>query len=348
MRRPKRPRERLAENRSNVEANKHLGPIYDFCKTVSENVEKDPYSADKEAQRIIDAVPELLLTLSSANVTDELVLRGKDQLALILMHCAVTFGNKTDKWKPCVKILEEALKYASSQEVKSLIEKNFSTVKNNERVGNLSPISSAPSLRRINGIGVALYGSTDVDHETGSHLSTYYFTFLFIPVFPICRYRVIPTGSGYRFLGKAPLRAFDKWHLFVSLALIAFFVFYIFSESNSGTTYRSSPSSHSPNVSSPPSSYDNRSTRSALAREIESEKTQAKQMEAQIKEMDGRLDDYKRRIRLYRDSDMVDEYNALVPSFNSLISERNDLYQEYKRMVDDVNAKVKSYNSGNR
>lgn len=341
-------KDRLAENRSNVAAKKHLGTISDFCKTVSDNVEKNPYSADKEAQSIINAAPQLLLKLSSANVPDELILRGKDQLALMLMHCAVIFGNKTDKWKPCVKFLEEALKYASSQEVKSSIEKNLLTVKNNERLGDLSPISSAPSLSTFYGIGFRLYGSTDADHETGSYLSTYYFTILFIPVFPICRYRLIPIESGYRFLGKAPLRAFDKWHLFISLALLAIYAFYIVSQSNSGTTYRSSPSSYSPSVSSPAPSYDNKSTRSTLAREIEEGKTRAKQMETQIMDMDNRLANYERKITSYRDSGMTDEYNSLVPSFNSLVSKRNNLYKKYSNLIDDVNEKVRRYNLRHR
>ena len=335
---------RLAENRTNVAAKKHLGPISYFCKTVSENVEKNPYSADKEAQSIINAAPQLLLNLSSENVPDELILRGKDQLALILMHCAVIFGNKTDKWKPCVKFLEEALKYASSQEVKSRIEKNLSTMKDNERLGDLSPISSAPSLSKFYGIGFSLYGSTDADHTTGSYLSTYYFTILFIPVLPICRYRVIPIENGYRFLAKAPLRAFDKWHLFISLALMALFAFNIMSENNSGKTYRSSPSSYNPSVSSPPPSYDNRSTRNNLALEIETGKTKAKQMETQIKDMDYRLDGYKRRLMSYKASGMTDEYNSLVPVFNSLVSERNYQYKKYKRLIDEVNENVRRYN----
>ena len=47
----------------------------------------------------------------------------------------------------------------------------------------------------------------------------------FIPIFPIARYRVIPTGGGYRFLGKGPLRTFDKWHIAISLGLIALMFF---------------------------------------------------------------------------------------------------------------------------
>jgi hypothetical protein len=53
-----------------------------------------------------------------------------------------------------------------------------------------------------------------------SHIATYYFTALAIPVFPIARYRVIQNGNSYRFLGEAPLRVFDKIHLVISIGLI--------------------------------------------------------------------------------------------------------------------------------
>jgi len=173
--------------------------------------------------KCVDATPPSFFpNLTASKPSIEILSQGKDEIALTLMHCAVVYGNKTEKWKPCVSFLEEALKYAISQEVKSRIQKNLSTIKDNERLyGDLSPISSAPSLYTINGIGTTLYGSTDHDPTSGSYLSTYYFVFFAIPIFPICRYRVIPTPGGYRFLGKVPLRTFDKWHIAVSLGLFA-------------------------------------------------------------------------------------------------------------------------------
>jgi len=109
-----------------------------------------------------------------------------------------------------------------------------------------------------------------------------------------------------------------------------------------------SPPIKSPDYSPAPRPYDTRSTRSTLAREIEYEKTRVKQMEAQIKDMDDRLDDYERKMKLYRDLGMRDEYNMLVQSFNSLVNERNYLYEEYKRLIDEVNSKVRRYNLGSR
>ncbi len=118
------------------------------------------------------------------------------------------------------------------------------------------------------------------------------------------------------------------------------------SRESAKTSY--SPPIKSPGYSTIPQSYYNRSTRSALAREIKDEKTRAKLMEKQIRDMDNRLEDYDRRMKLYRASGMRDEYNMLVPSFNSLVNERNDLYEEYKRLIDEVNSKVRLYNLGPR
>lgn len=324
----------------------HLKTIFDLCKIVSEKLKENPNSAVKQAQHIINVAPQLISKLSSSDISDELVLHGKDALALILMQCAVTFGNKTEKWKLCIKILREAQKYASSQEVKERIQTNLNIVSNNDRlIGDLSPISSAPSLHTINGIGFKLYGSTDKDHEMGSCLSTYYFVFFFIPIFPICRYRVIPIENGYRFLGKASLRTFEKLHLFISLALTALFAFYIISESNSGSTSQTSPLyNNQPTRTSP--TYNTQPSEITLAKEIKDGKSQAKQMEIKIEDMDNRLNDYKQRLILYRDSGMIDEYNTLLPTYNSLVIERNKFYKEYSSLVDDVNSMVKRYNSG--
>ncbi len=137
------------------------------------------------------------------------------------MQCAVIYGNETSKWNECVEILESAMKQAGSPEAKKRIRGNLLTASQNKALyGDLTPVSSAPTLSSINGFGFTLYGSTDSDPISGSHIATYYFTALFFPIFPIARYRVIQNGSSYRFLGKAPLRQFDKVHLAISLGLI--------------------------------------------------------------------------------------------------------------------------------
>lgn len=87
----------------------------------------------------------------------------------------------------------------------------------------LSPMGSAPSLTTINGFGFKLYGKSDYDPETDSYMTTHYFVALFVPLFPLGRYRVIsPDGSSYSFLGKGKLRGFDKAHLVIFACIVLY------------------------------------------------------------------------------------------------------------------------------
>jgi hypothetical protein len=121
--------------------------------------------------------------------------------------------------------MQTARSLAHDKEIVDRIETNLATARQNHRLfGNLRPVSSAPTLYTINGCGFTVYGNTDLDRESGSYMTTYYFVLLFIPIFPICRYRVKSSGSSYNFLGKGQLRAWDKAHLALSLLCILFLV----------------------------------------------------------------------------------------------------------------------------
>jgi hypothetical protein len=141
--------------------------------------------------------------------------------------------------------------------------------------------------------------------------------------------------------GKSVGRSGWKWIL--GIIAVIFVIWLI--------NYRGDQNSEKPSNSPPPTaprSYDNRPSRSALAQEIKDGKERANQMEAEIQDMDARLQEYQSRLRLYRDSEMVDEHNMLVPQFNSLVGRRRTLYEEYSRLVDEVNSNVSLYNSRNR
>lgn len=127
----------------------------------------------------------------------------------------------------------------------------------------------------------------------------------------------------------------------LTIIAIVFVVAIPQNDSSSQRTTSQSPSRPSQGVRSP-------SRNTSLAREIESEKTQAKQLETQIEEMDSRIEEFERQMTSYRLSGETSDYNRLVPSHNSLVNERNAIYVQYSRLVDDVNAKVKLYNSGRR
>lgn len=197
-----------------------IDPIRSLCDEISKNADRNPSLAQHEGQRLLDE-GKALLKETPIKATSPTYLEARDLLAATLMHCAVAYGNQTSKWEPCIRLLQAALELANDAKLKQKLRKNLTIVEGNHRsLGDLEPIKSAPSLYTINGFGVTLYGSADKNPSDGSYMATYYLVFFFVPVLPLARYRVIPTGGGYRFLGKGVLRPFDKWHIAISIGLI--------------------------------------------------------------------------------------------------------------------------------
>lgn len=207
----------ISKNRAQV---KLLDPIRELCDSVCKIADRNPALAAQEGHRALHEGKSLIEEIQR-KANSRLALEARNILAGTVMHCAIQYGSESSKWSPCVDLLERALEVVADSKLQEQIKTNLATAKSNEqRLGGLEPIASAPSLSTINGVGFAIYGSSDHDPSSGSYLATYYFVVLFIPIFPIARYRVIPTGSGYSFLGKAPLRTMDIWHIVISVALI--------------------------------------------------------------------------------------------------------------------------------
>ncbi len=77
--------------------------------------------------------------------------------------------------------------------------------------GSMEPLTKAPGLGTVNGIGLRVMGRRDVA-EDGSYVTTRYFTFLYVPLIPIDAFRVGDAeGGGYYFLGKVPLAEVAGW-----------------------------------------------------------------------------------------------------------------------------------------
>ena len=212
--------EEIAGARAGADAFK---PVRLRCEQATANADTNPAAAHLEGQRLLhDGVT--MLKAASVDAGSEAYQDAKNLLAATLMRCAIAYGNKTSSWEPCVTLLERASELATDTTLCERIGENLATVRSNHaNFSDCEPVSKAPSLHTINGVGFTLYGSTD-PKPGGSHMATYYFVVLAIPIFPIARYRVIPTADGYRFLGKGQLRTFDKWHLGISLAVIGWMV----------------------------------------------------------------------------------------------------------------------------
>lgn len=93
---------------------------------------------------------------------------------------------------------------------------------------DLEPVRRAPSLITLNTFGFKLYGESDYDAKTDSFMVTHYFVALFLPLFPIARYRVIsPSEGSYLFIGKGKLRSIDRIHLLTFAIILAGFALFL-------------------------------------------------------------------------------------------------------------------------
>ncbi|MEI9939554.1 MAG: hypothetical protein WDO69_20225 [Pseudomonadota bacterium] len=128
------------------------------------------------------------------------------------------------------QLLQEALPLARGTATAAAIQRTIEDLRpmvRRERVfGQLKPLSSAPSLRTVNGVGCTVYGESEPDMESRSYVTTHYFVFLFLPIMPLSRYRVVrESDKGYRFLGRLPLTRAQRWHQLIGVAAcVALFI----------------------------------------------------------------------------------------------------------------------------
>ena len=81
-----------------------------------------------------------------------------------------------------------------------------------------APISSAPTMTTLNGVGAMLYGRRDFDPEDNTYVKTQCFCLVFIPIWPIAAYLVRDAASGWNFFARVPLSPFARlWKRFFGL-----------------------------------------------------------------------------------------------------------------------------------
>jgi hypothetical protein len=215
---------KIIENRSQAEL---LKQVHLICREAAEAAQQFPLDAEKHGQNIITAAPKLLVLAESSGVPIEFINSAKDHIAFAICACAVLYAKKTARWRPCLVLLDAANSFAVGEQAKTVAEKQLQIVKHKLRMyGDIEPISTAPSLSTVYGFGRTLYGKSDLDTDSGSYMATCYFVLLFLPIFPICRYRVIYLGpKRYSFLGRGPLRAFDIMLIPMSVIFILNYFF---------------------------------------------------------------------------------------------------------------------------
>jgi hypothetical protein len=253
------------------------------------------------------------------------------------------------------KALDLALGTLAAPALQQSLE-NVKSSANHQRTRG-APINSAPSLSTINGFGFRLYGQSDIDRETGSYSANHYFTALFIPVFPVGRYRVVSNGSnGYRFLGKLPFRNSEKWHLGIALAAIAFLGLAIyFSDQQSSTP--SYEASYSPPTADAAATPDvapaevEGGDRDAIKVRLDAGRARIAELESsllpameRVKSLEEKMTGIKAELDSLdasKDggSDVdADHYNSLVDKFNSALNEKRRITSEVKPQLDEYDS----------
>lgn len=207
------------------------------CKEVVDDVKSAPTSGFANAEKLRSEFERMLdtsirATFKNPNNIDP---NGLDRVAELsdiyinaMLACIIAYGNATKEWGECETFLDTLSKYAVNPKTLDAINKNRKILLDNiaekKLYGDMEPISSAPSLHTVNGCGFILYGHSEpIDFNILEHtyVSTLYFVFFYIPIFPIARYRVSSNYDGsYRFYGKLPLTTGNIVHIIISLILI--------------------------------------------------------------------------------------------------------------------------------
>jgi len=235
----------------------------------------------------------------------------------------------------------------------------------------IEKISDAPGLSTINGIGTTLYGSAPFPSDQHLRYSILYFVFFYIPVFPLARYVVEPTGQNrWKFFGKTKWTQSMKVHLAVTCTLILVGIIAMMRSSDSsapsGNSYETSTSSAPTTIpatggstsdNGSPASVEPAKTspRVTAANDTPSGKTEdnrlvlhnqhRQDLEQQLKVWKTAIESAKAEIA--SDDKVIDEERSALESLKAKIDGMNPDTQ-VQQEVDDYNALVQSYESQRR
>jgi hypothetical protein len=344
----------------------YLDPLFEDINKIAES---DLAPAEK-LLKLSDEIPPKIWKLGEVQ-DEELVRVAGNLLAGAFRGVSIDLHNETEDYEKSLEALELAVTYCTDEALIGRIREDEALVQKHHKQSRifdeLKPINSAPGLRTVNGIGTTLYGRSDYDEETRSYLTTLYFVVLFLPVLPIARYRVIQEQSGYyRFLGKAPLRRFDKFHMALVPIILAGIVIGVMLDesSRSANTASSGPSVGGRQTSSaPPSAATNKSVTSPnklglsatssssaektrLRLQIEAAKKKLTQLEGEIGRLQQQSNYYQTQLESLDPAikgmprDPVSGAVVVRSEYESeIIDQHNDYVRRYKSAQKDLMAK---------
>lgn len=273
-------------------------------------------------------------------------------------------GRTTDALYVAKKALQLSTDSAQKEKLRgevTVLESILQDEKKAAHFCSISKISSAPTLYTINGWGMKLYGRERFEGDRDYYFSTLYFVGFFIPIFPITRYLVKDASpSGWSFLGKSQWTIWMKLHLAFSITLI-FIACYSLRGSDSvgvqpklesGTSQAYSNYASSAPVSGPVQSpsdvpaianitFPGNERRERLKKELESLKTQIRELDTLIEASETKLSKEK--------SNVEESYERIVASspdrYNQYeVDDYNSMVRKYERQRKNYNVKVEDFN----
>lgn len=241
----------VRRNAEEAQIESALEPLIEKIKTITE-AQIIPHAKYRKLTNLVEqSLAEIKGRFGEGS---QAFLHATNLLAISIRNVAIELHNDSEQYGHALEAITLAYQLCRDEELRKKIEDDIVTIRKNAEfetlTKDLKPISSAPLLGSVNGIGTTLYGRSNFDPQTKSYLTTLYFIILAIPIFPIARYRVISAGeNAYRFLGKVPFRKADKIHCLVTISLVAYFCYSIITSVPSpapSTTAKTTPTpSHS-------------------------------------------------------------------------------------------------------
>lgn len=364
--------EKAARDSASAEVNKLIDLSLAIRADCSEHIVREEGSADVNRKFCDTALQrfrqEIAPKLKQLPTNEKGIRRAQEAAARCISGIAIDY-TWADDFVTSEKLQIEALHLAEGAEgsagetwsipgtksttataIKDALEKVRPAAKRQRLFASLTPISSAPSLSTLNGFGCTLYGNSDYDSESQSYVATHYFVALFVPLFPLARYRVISTGEkGFRFLGKLPLRKFDQWHLGISLSLV-FLLVIIGAVSNSSTESYVPPATGN-KVVQPPNNSSTSPTRPTTSRGNGGPPSVVPATDKELRNLKAEIDAGRALMAALnsRLNPVVNELKSLKGPMDRLESELKSLDAQQKASndidVNDYNVKVDRYNS---
>jgi hypothetical protein len=298
-------------------------------------------------------VPALNKVSSELPTGHVLASQAQSDTALSLNGIAADF-TWADDFGIAEKLRDEALVLAHGTDaveyIKDGLEKLRELARKERMYQELKPLSSAPGLRTINTVGLRLYGHSDHDPENNSFAATHYFVALFLPIFPVGRYRVIQNGNGYRFLGKLPFRKFDRWHLGLAIAaIIVFFIILNYSPTQSSSY--SPPADRSTSLTSTSSDTSGGVATQSIDNSSPSSSSESSDAEVRLASLKSQIDAGRAKM-----SSLKSELDPVIDEMTSLNNQIDPLDTEIKSLnrqldngesidMDDYKSKYKRYNA---